>query len=897
MASEACPLVLGHLPKYCKPNCSIGFSRRSIVVSCKMRNFSSKRRKQQSKQAGESEFQANADVGPPVSERKESQKIQSDVFSDSNTRNEIVSTEIDENSEDERDEGLVKPSNPSLQNLMEMIKNTENNILLLNQARIQALQELDKVTSEKEALKSEIQILESKLAETDLKLKIQMQERIKTEFLETQLEELKAQIFSPKTGTETGTDSSLINQIKTLKVENSLLNSKLEKLKETEERVLKLEREKSQLEESSKDLLEKIEVLEASLKEADEEIFFNESLQQKINNLEEQLRISDKEISNLVKLYEESVKEFQSTIEVLKEESLRNSRGEIAGEIWSSLSLLIDGWFIEKKISRNDCEILREMIWERDLRLKEIYQKFRGLNENEIIAEFLELTLAGNSPGLHVIHIAAEMAPVAKVGGLGDVVSGLSKALHRKGHLVEIIIPKYDCMISEKVKDLKVLDVAVQSYFDGHMFRNKIWIGTVEGLPVYFIEPLHPSNYFARGKYYGEGDDFKRFSYFSRAALELIFQSAKKPDIIHCHDWQTAFVGPLYWEIYAKKGLNSARISFTCHNFEYQGAEVAAELAAVGLDVDHLNRPDRLQDHSSHDRINPVKGAIVYSNIVTTVSPTYAQEVRSPEGGRGLHETIKSHSRKFVGILNGIDTETWNPNSDSLLHSNYSSQNPESKSHNKLHLKELLNISTSDPSQPLVGCITRLVPQKGVHLIRHAIYKTLELGGQFVLLGSSPVPHIQREFEEIAGKLENSPHARLILKYDDELSHLIFAASDMFIIPSIFEPCGLTQMIAMRYGSVPIARKTGGLNDSVFDLDDNSIPAELRNGFTFLNPDEQGLSGAMVRAFNYFKQNPEFWRELVIRDMTIDFSWDKSASKYEELYEKAVARARAFAHS
>eukprot|EP00268_Persea_americana_P058157 TRINITY_DN7012_c0_g1_i9.p1 TRINITY_DN7012_c0_g1~~TRINITY_DN7012_c0_g1_i9.p1 ORF type:complete len:175 (-),score=31.05 TRINITY_DN7012_c0_g1_i9:469-993(-) len=168
----------------------------------------------------------------------------------------------------------------------------------------------------------------------------------------------------------------------------------------------------------------------------------------------------------------------------------------------------------------------------------------------------------------------------------------------------------------------------------------------------------------------------------------------------------------------------------------------------------------------------------------------------------------------------------------------------------------------------------------------------MELGGQFVLLGSSPVPHIQREFEGIANHFENNPHVRLILKYDEALSHSIYAASDMFIIPSIFEPCGLTQMIAMRYGSVPIVRKTGGLNDSVFDIDDDTIPLQFRNGFTFLNPDEQGVNSALERAFNHYMKNIESWQQLVQRNMKIDFSWDSSAAQYEELYEKSLPKAK-----
>ncbi|KAE8655593.1 putative starch synthase 4 [Hibiscus syriacus] len=444
----------------------------------------------------------------------------------------------------------------------------------------------------------------------------------------------------------------------------------------------------------------------------------------------------------------------------------------------------------------------------------------------------------------------------------------------------------------DRIRDLRALDATVNSYFDGKLFQNKVWTGTVEGLPVYFIEPHHPSKFFWRGQYYGEQDDFKRFSFFSCAALELLLQAGKKPDIIHCHDWQTAFVAPLYWDLYAPRGLNSARICFTCHNFEYQGTAPASELASCGLDAYQLNRPDRMQDNSAHDRVNPLKGAIVFSNIVTTVSPTYAQEVRTAEGGRGIHSTLNFYSKKFLGILNGIDTESWNPSTDMFLKVQYSANDLQGKEENKDSMRRLLGLSSADDRTPLVGCITRLVPQKGVHLIRHAIYRTLEMGGQFVLLGSSPVPHIQREFEGIANQFQNHEHIRLILKYDESLSRYIYAASDMFITPSIFEPCGLTQMIAMRYGSVPIVRKTGGLNDSVFDVDDDTIPNRYRNGFTFTTADEQGLNSAMERAFSLYKTD-ESWQQLVRKVMNIDFGWESSASQYEELYVQSVARARA----
>ncbi|KAK8608093.1 hypothetical protein V6N13_023527 [Hibiscus sabdariffa] len=880
-------------------------------------------------------------------------------------------------------DGGQQLSNVQPEDLIDMIKNAERNILLLNQARVHALEDLGKIFDEKETLQGEINTLEMRLAEADARIKVASQKKIHVELLEGQLKKLRNELISRgeielyenqnkflNEETLLARDShvhSLIKEADTLRTENlalkddiQVLKSMISNVKDTDERMAKLENESSFLESSLKELeskllvsqqdtskistlkveyqelWEKVENLQHSLdeanKQADQTILviqqtqdlrkkvdkleesleqanvlkvssekmqqYNELMQQKIQLLEERLQKSDQEIYSYVQLCQESLEEFQDTLNSLKEESMKrtaNGPVDMPWEFWSCLLLTIDGWVLEKKISNSDAKILRELVWKKDQRIRDAYIGCKEKNEREVVSTFLRLTSSQASSGLHVIHIAAEMAPVAKVGGLGDVVTGLGKTLQKKGHLVEIVLPKYDCIQYDGIRDLRALDVTVESYFDGKLFQNKIWVGTVEGLPVYFIEPHHPNKFFWRGQYYGEHDDFKRFSYFSRAALELLLQAGKKPDIIHCHDWQTAFVAPLYWDLYAPKGLNSARICFTCHNFEYQGAASASELASCGLDAQQLNRPDRMQDNTSPDRVNPVKGAIVFSNIVTTVSPTYAQEVRTAEGGKGLHSTLNSHSRKFVGILNGIDTDAWNPATDNFLKVHYCANDMQGKADNKADIRRQLGLSSADDQRPLVGCITRLVPQKGVHLIKHAIYRSLEMGGQFVLLGSSPVPHIQMEFEGIANQFQSHEHVRLILKYDESLSHSIFAASDMFIIPSIFEPCGLTQMIAMRYGSVPIARKTGGLNDSVFDVDDDAIPLHIRNGFTFITPDEQGINSALERAFDLYKNNKQRWKQLVQRDMNMDFSWDSSASRYEELYSESLSRARAAA--
>lgn len=871
-----------------------------------------------------------------------------------------------------------------LDDLISMIRNAEKNILLLNEARVRALEDLEKIISEKEALQAEINFLESRLSETDAHIKVAAQEKTHVQLLEEQLEKMKNELAVRGDAEDTNHENSrnqnlqihdskfreLSEELVSLSTENMSLKDGIEALKSelnivrtSDDRIMMLEKERFILESAVRDLevklaasqgdatqlstlkfdyknlWEKVENLQALLdkatKQANQAISvlqqnqelrkkvdmleesveeanvyklsseklqqYNELMQQKIKLLEERLQSSDEEIQSYVQLYQESINEFQDTLDSLKEESKKRSLDEpvddMPWDFWSRLLLIVDGWLLEKKLSSTDAKLLREMVWKRDRRIFDAYMDCKEKNEHETLTTFIRLASAPTRSGMHIVHIAAEMAPVAKVGGLADVVAGLGKALQKKGHLVEIVLPKYDCIQYDLIRDLRALDVLVESYFDGQLFKNRIWVGTVEGLPVYFIEPHHPSKFFWRGKYYGEHDDFKRFSFFSRAALELLLQAGKKPDIIHCHDWQTAFVAPLYWDIYAPKGLNSARICFTCHNFEYQGVASAPELASCGLDAHQLNRPDRMQDNSAHDRVNPVKGAVVFSNIVTTVSPTYAQEVRTPEGGRGLHSTLNSHSKKFIGILNGIDTDSWNPATDSHLKVQYNSGDLHGKAENKEALRKHLGLSCADVRQPLVGCITRLVPQKGVHLIRHAIYRTIEMGGQFVLLGSSPVQHIQGEFEGIAGQFQNHDHVRLILKYDASLSHSIYAASDMFIIPSIFEPCGLTQMIAMRYGSIPIARKTGGLNDSVFDVDDDTVPLQFRNGFTFSTPDEQGLNTALDRAFQNYSTDKGGWEQLVQKVMSIDFSWESSASLYEELYESSVARARAAKHA
>ncbi|KAG6554493.1 hypothetical protein Mapa_003871 [Marchantia paleacea] len=880
------------------------------------------------------------------------------------------------------------PSGVSVNDLMLMIKEAEKNIILLNQVRARALEELENVRSVKDDLQGQVHVLSARLAEADAKAKLGDQAKEKNKFLEGELNSLQARLdekeheakaalqlkaeyvtlqqqaqnlaarleASSAAGSEVKVLKSQIEayeeEVKNLRKCVADLNVKEEvvqqlegekqtiqeyahclelKLAEVEENEIEnarlkareaalqaeLVRLKAELEETSDgsvvtpqlvtetDLLRKqLQALQESMKSAEEDQLAlnmvqaeNAALREQVQILQQRILESDTEIRQQLELYQDEVEAFQSSLEGLKADSglgiAQVPVGEMPWDFWSNLLLRIDALMLGKQLSLDDGLELRIMAWRREARIRDAYVAVQNEKDADVAAGLTELTKLKKKPGYHVVHIAAEMAPVAKVGGLGDVVTGLGRALQKKGHLVEIILPKYDCMDYSRIKNLKVLDVELYSYFDGQTHKNKIWLGIVEGLPVYFIEPHHPAKFFWRGQFYGENDDFKRFTYFCRAALEFLLQSGKKPDMIHTHDWQTAAVAPLYWDIYVSQGLDSARLAFTCHNFEYQGVDAPGALASCGLNVQQLHRPDRMQDNFAHDRVNLLKGGIVFSNVVTTVSPTYAQEVRAPEGGRGLHLTLAQHSKKFLGVLNGIDNESWNPATDPLLEFQFSADDLNGKYANKAALRTRLGLAPSegDDDRPLVGCITRLVPQKGVHLIRHAIYRTLECGGQFILLGSSPVPSIQREFEGIARDFDQHPHIRLVLKYDEALSHSIYAASDMFVIPSIFEPCGLTQMIAMRYGSIPVVRKTGGLNDSVFDADDSSYPEEKKNGFTFSAANEGGLNFALDRAMAYYKTNRQWWQKLVTRAMKMDYSWDHSADEYIDLYRQCLERA------
>jgi starch synthase len=463
---------------------------------------------------------------------------------------------------------------------------------------------------------------------------------------------------------------------------------------------------------------------------------------------------------------------------------------------------------------------------------------------------------------MRIVHISAELAPIAKIGGLGDVLHGLSKALLAKGDDITIIMPKYDTLDLRLVRHLKVIETQHFIQFDKTVCNNTLWQGVVDTIPVILIESHDPKEFFDRGTVYGCPDDIDRFLYFSLAALEYVRKL--NCDVIHLHDWHVAIIAVLIKKFYPKI---RAKVVLTIHNLSYQGICTQTDLDQIGLF-------DPLLLEGVY--CNLLKGGIIYADFITTVSPTYAQELLKTPISGDLQNTLKEHASKLIGILNGIDYSYWNPENDPYLPFHYSSHSPQPKELVKKELKARLSLAEEDA--PLVCAITRLVPQKGPELIKAAILRTLEWGGQFVLLGSALDEKTHSQFYNLKRKLAGSHHVHLELTYNEELSHLVFAAGDLFLIPSLFEPCGLTQLIAMRYGTVPVARATGGLSDTVFDG---------KNGFTFEPYTIEGLFEAMDHALKTWYDEPEEWQAIQSRGMKEDYSWDKPAEAYRYLYRQS----------
>lgn len=473
---------------------------------------------------------------------------------------------------------------------------------------------------------------------------------------------------------------------------------------------------------------------------------------------------------------------------------------------------------------------------------------------------------------MKILFVSAEVSPYAKVGGLADVAGSLPKALKKLGIDIRIAMPKYKIIDEKKFSLEKIKKLSVP--FKESRENVEILEGRLKDVCVYFIKS---KKYFEREEIYGAEDDIERFTVFCRAVVEMLEKIDFIPDLIHTNDWHTSLI-PIYLKtLYKNKYKNIASV-FTIHNLGYQGITEFENLKIMGIPEEEFT----MEKLEFYQKVNLLKGGIVYSDIVTTVSEKYAQEIQTKEYGEGLEGVLYAKKHKLFGIINGIDYEEANPLTDKRIYVNYDLSTIEKKLENKLYLQKDQNMEVNKDI-PLIGMISRLASQKGLDLVSEIIDQMMQEDLQFVLLGKGDF-----YYEDLFKKIgEKYPHKTGInLKFDIELAQKIYAGADMFLMPSRYEPCGLGQMFALRYGTIPIVRKTGGLADTVTDF--NPINKQ-GNGFVFEEYSKEALFSTIKRALQIYK-NKKDWRKLLENAFEGDYSWENSAKKYLEIYKKALEK-------
>lgn len=471
-----------------------------------------------------------------------------------------------------------------------------------------------------------------------------------------------------------------------------------------------------------------------------------------------------------------------------------------------------------------------------------------------------------------ILFAASEVEPFAKTGGLADVASSLPKALHKSGRDVRVIMPKYKNIpqyYTERMESLGNIYVPVS------WRRQYCGIFKLEhdGVTWYFLDNEY---YFGRDGYYGYGDEAERFTFFCRALIEVLPVIDFKPDIIHCNDWQTGIVSLLLRANYMMLDFyKDIKTVFTIHNLKYQGVfpkEVLGELLGISWEYYH---PDGIE---FFDKVNFLKAGIVYSDIITTVSKTYAEEIKTDFFGENLNNVLNKRADSLYGILNGIDMKANDPQTDDRIFAHFSADNLEGKLNNKHMLQKTLGLAERIDI-PIISIISRLVDQKGFDLIDYVMDEILQMDIQFIVLGAGEYRYEQM-FNYYQGKYPGKLSVNL--KYDAILAQRIYAGSDMFLMPSLFEPCGLSQMFSLRYGTIPIVRETGGLKDTIRQYDDVTHEG---NGFTFTRYNAHDMLYAIKEAVHFYYHRST-WARLVKNGMKTDFSWEKSAKEYIKLYDK-----------
>lgn len=472
---------------------------------------------------------------------------------------------------------------------------------------------------------------------------------------------------------------------------------------------------------------------------------------------------------------------------------------------------------------------------------------------------------------MKILYAVSEAYPFIKTGGLGDVAYALPKALNKFELDVRVILPKYSEIPLEYLKRMiKIAEFNIQLGW-----RNQycgLFKLEEDGIIFYFVDNEY---YFKRAKPYGDLDDGEKFSFFSKAVLEAInYMEDFSPEILHCNDWHTAIAIPLLKEHYRWSALhNQIRTVLTIHNLKYQGVfekEMLHEILNLG---EEYFSEDRLK---FYDRISFLKGGIIFADAINTVSITYAEEIKTEAYGEGLHGLLNSRSKDLYGIVNGLDIELNDPRKDKNIFYNYDENNFQLKKLNKEQLQKKLGLPINK-DVPVIGMVIRLEEQKGLELIEEVMEEILKENIQLIILGTG-----NKKYEDMFRFYEanNSQKLSANIYFDENLAQQIYAASDIFLMPSKFEPCGIGQLIALRYGSIPIVRETGGLNDTVFSYNKDTGNG---NGFSFKEFNSKDMLYTIRRAIEYYYQK-EVWGELVKKAIKGDYSWNKSAQEYLNMY-------------
>lgn len=489
---------------------------------------------------------------------------------------------------------------------------------------------------------------------------------------------------------------------------------------------------------------------------------------------------------------------------------------------------------------------------------------------------------------MNICFATSECAPYAKTGGLADVSAALPRALSGAGHHVKVFMPLYNSINTDKYNltysnELYELPIDMGDY-TAHIH---VWYGKLprSEAEIYFID--YPPFFHRSGIYTNDADEGERFILLQRAAFAIMQRYAWSPDILHCNDWQTALMPAMIHHTYAWDDLFSSTASvLTLHNVGYQGQFRPMLLYKAGLPFDNFH-PLGPTEHNG--AFNFLKTGISYADAITTVSLTYATEIQTPLFGEGLDGPLRARSADLFGVTNGIDVDEWNPDTDTNLYQTYNVDSLQGKAENKRRLLDEVGLP-SDVDSPLLGIVSRLVDQKGFDLL-HPIIEPLftHYNVRMIVLGSGQDNH-ESLFRWAQERFPNK--VRAVLEYNDPLAHKIEAGADIFLMPSQYEPCGLNQMYSLRYGTIPIVRKTGGLADTVFDYHEcQSAGRPIANGFSFYDYTPNALFTSILRALELYRDK-EAWSALQRRGMTTDFSWKQSARQYEEVYHRAVGNGK-----